>query len=163
MVAFDGDFSLSGLIEADVPLTESDLADIQIADQLLNDLEHYKWQITITLIPALFTGALIIGAIYLVFYMANQTLRRWIGRWSRLAAIFVTIAAIWIMDKLFESPIIDLFVWGSYTLAESPLAFDGDTLLIKTIPAGVILLSMLILGLVVYAAGWLLDKKVEVR
>ena len=160
----DGELNISGMLSAELDLIpESELAEIRMVDVLLKDFETYKWHFALALIPAFLCGALIIGAIYLIFYMSNRMLRRRTGRWSGRAAILVTLFAIWLLDKLFESPILDLFDWGSFTLVDLPIMFDGDMILLQTLPVGYVVFSILILGLVVFVSGWLLDRKVEVR
>jgi len=143
-------------------IPESELAEILVVDQLHNDLETYLWQLALTMVPVLVCSAMIIATIYLIFFITNRMLRRRMGRWSILAAFFVSLAAMWLIDKLTDPPVMDLFDWGSFTLVETPIVYDGETLLLKTMPLGVILLSLLILGLVVFISGWLLDRKVEV-
>jgi len=161
--AFDGEFNIAGLIEEEEDfIPESELAEILVVDQLHNDLETYLWQLALTMVPVLVCSAMIIATIYLIFFITNRMLRRRMGRWSILAAFFVSLAAMWLIDKLTDPPVMDLFDWGSFTLVETPIVYDGETLLLKTMPLGVILLSLLILGLVVFISGWLLDRKVEV-
>lgn len=165
MIAIDGVPDLMKLVgEYSVELTEADLEDILVGEEVIGYIQEHYLDLVLVVTPLLVSGAILIGGFYLVFHFSRLTLQRRIGRWSILASVLITILSLWVYDRITESPIMKLFSWGSIPIKDTTLHINdvSVSIFLESTSLGSMLFNMIIVGLVVLACGWLLDKKVEV-
>lgn len=165
MIAIDGVPDLMKFVgEYSVELTEADLEDILVGEEVIGYIQEHYLDLVLVVTPLLVSGAILIGGFYLVFHFSRLTLQRRIGRWSILASVLITILSLWVYDRITESPIMKLFSWGSIPIKDTTLHINdvSVSIFLESTSLGSMLFNMIIVGLVVLACGWLLDKKVEV-
>lgn len=170
VMAFDGEPDIMGLIEdnggfVEVEITVEDMDDINIGVEIINYITDHYLQLTLAFAPFWIGAAIALAGLYLIYYFSRFTLNRWIGRWSILAGIAVVILCLRLYGLLEQSIVMKWFEWGTVPIAKTNF-IAGDIILdldLHTVYFGHLVFDLILVGLVVYACGWLLDKKVEVR
>lgn len=170
VMAFDGEPDIMGLIEdsgglVEVEITVEDMDDINIGAEIINYITDHYLQLTLAFAPFWIGAAIALAGWYLIYYFSRSTLNRWIGRWSILAGIAAVILCLRLYGLLEQSIVMTWFEWGTVPIAKTNF-IAGDIILdldLHTVYFGHLLFDLILVGLVVYACGWLLDKKVEVR
>lgn len=132
--------------------------------------EHYV-QLVISSLPIVLGASMLLAAGYLVFFISNKVLQRWLGRWSILAGVIIVILVLNLYDRLDAWGIKQLFSWGQIPLL-IPGQFVADDEGVRigmthmhsdSLSFGHFVFDFLVLGIVVLLSGWLLDRKAEVR
>lgn len=165
LLHFDGDPDFSSLLnDESLGLTEADRADLLTGEEILRYMNEHYFELLLVLIPLLVSGAALLGSIYLIYYFIYRWVRRWIGGWSVFAGMAAVTVILTVYDWIFQSRMIQWFEWGSVRVSDTALELNGTSfqIYLETMSLGQLLFNFILVGLVVFICGWILDRKVEV-
>jgi len=83
---------------------------------------------------------------------------------AKVAAAILSMVILTVYDWIFQSRMIQWFEWGSVRVSDTALELNGTSfqIYLETMSLGQLLFNFILVGLVVFICGWILDRKVEV-
>lgn len=165
-------FQLDGSVSIMIMGSEHELTpDLMTGDALLQFVQDHYVSLALSTLPMTLGVAMLLAAGYLLFFILNKVLQRWLGKWSILASFMLVIAVSHLYDRLDAWGLKQLFAWGHIPLpvpsqfmaGEHHIGIGVHHLYEESLSLGHFVFDLLVLGVVVLLSGWLLDRKAEVR